>query len=38
VDVYVEGDLCDQVKPGDRVAAVGIYRPMTAAGGSRLSR
>jgi DNA replication licensing factor MCM3 len=26
VDVYVEGDLVNLVKPGDRVATVGIYR------------
>ena len=33
VDVYVEGDLVDLVKPGDRVAAVGVYRAMAASGG-----
>jgi len=26
VDVYVDGDLVDETKPGDRVAVVGVYR------------
>lgn len=28
VDVYLEGDLVDRVKPGDRVCATGIYRAL----------
>ena len=33
LDVYVENDLVDAVKPGDRVAVVGVYRAI-AGGGS----
>ena len=33
LDVYVENDLVDAVKPGDRVAVVGVYRAL-ASGGS----
>ncbi|RYG52929.1 hypothetical protein EON67_00015 [archaeon] len=29
VDVYVEQDLVDKVKPGDRVCIIGIYRALT---------
>ena len=34
VDVYVEGDLVDLVKPGDRVNIVGIYRALANGGGT----
>jgi DNA replication licensing factor MCM3 len=33
VDVYVDGDLVDGVKPGDRVAAVGVFRAAVPMGG-----
>jgi len=32
VEVYVEHDLCDSVKPGDRVAMIGIYRATSGRG------
>lgn len=32
VDVYVENDLCDLVKPGDRVTVVGVYKAMAGIG------
>jgi len=38
INVYLEGDLSDTVKPGDRVMIVGVYRSMdkTSTSGSAL--
>jgi DNA replication licensing factor MCM3 len=37
VDVYCEQDLVDQVKPGDRVAVVGVYRALASTAAASLS-
>jgi DNA replication licensing factor MCM3 len=37
VDVYCEHDLVDQVKPGDRVAVIGVYRALASATAASIS-
>jgi DNA replication licensing factor MCM3 len=37
VDVYCESDLVDLVKPGDRVAAIGVYRALGSTTAASLS-
>ena len=31
LDLFLEDDLVDQVKPGDRVAVTGVFRPLAGA-------
>lgn len=37
VDVYCEHDLVDHVKPGDRVAVIGVYRALASATAASIS-
>lgn len=37
VEIVLESDLVDSCKPGDRVAIVGIFRPLASANGGTTS-
>jgi len=37
VELVLEADLVDSCKPGDRVAIVGIFRPLASANGGTTS-
>lgn len=37
IDVVLEDDLVDSVKPGDRVAVVGVFRPLAGAANGAVS-